>query len=371
MNTTIKAGLLLNAIKAPYEIFMKLCENYEPEDLFKGESFWEELEMSKSVQNRLAGIIAKDGWAERELEHAEKLDARFITAQDLDYPEKLRDLKKPPIGIYIRGNANILSLPSVAIVGTRKCSSYGHDVAYRLASLASQRNIIIISGGAKGIDASAHRGCLDFDGRTVAVFGTGLEKTYPAEHKELFSRILEHGALITEYPMTSGGEVWRFSERNRIIAALASRVVIVESPEGGGAMKTANLGLELGREVLSVPGRINEDSFKGSNELLNKGTGALTSLEEFINSIAGNTQFEINLDDNSNKSHEDSQNALSLNSDEEKIIYSLIQKHERITTDDLLSESGLDFVTIQGVLIELEANGLINGEAGRYSLAIR
>ena len=136
-------------------------------------------------------------------------------------------------------------------------------------------------------------------------------------------------------------------------------------------MKTANLGLELGREVLSVPGRINEDSFKGSNELLNKGTGALTSLEEFINSIAGNTQFEINLDDNSNKSHEDSQNALSLNSDEEKIIYSLIQKHERITTDDLLSESGLDFVTIQGVLIELEANGLINGEAGRYSLAIR
>ena len=344
MNTTTKAGLILNAIKAPYEIFMKLCENYEPEDLFsRGESFWEELEMSKSVQNRLAGIIAKDGWAERELEHAEKLDARFITAKDLDYPEKLRELKKPPVGIYVRGNADILSLPSVAIVGTRKCSTYGHDMAYR---------------------------CLDFDGRTIAVFGTGLEKTYPAEHKELFKRILERGALITEYPMTSGGEVWRFSERNRIIAALASRVVIVESPEGGGAMKTANLGLELGREVLSVPGRINEDSFRGSNELLNKGTGALTSLEEFINSIAGNSQLEIKLDDNNNnKVREDSQ--MTLNSDEEKIIYSLIQKHDRVTTDDLLSESGLDFVTIQGVLIELEANGLINGEAGRYSLTVR
>ena len=367
MNTTTKAGLILNAIKAPYEIFMKLCENYEPEDLFsRGESFWEELEMSKSVQNRLAGIIAKDGWAERELEHAEKLDARFITAKDLDYPEKLRDLKKPPVGIYVRGNADILSLPSVAIVGTRKCSSYGHDVAYRLASLASQRNIIIISGGARGIDASAHRGCLDSDGRTIAVFGTGLEKTYPAEHKELFKRILEHGALITEYPISSGGEVWRFSERNRIIAALASRVVIVESPEGGGAMKTANLGLELGREVLSVPGRINEDSFKGSNELLNKGTGALTSLEEFINSIAGNSQLEIKLDDNNNnKVREDSQ--MTLNSDEEKIIYSLIQRHERITTDDLLSESGLDLYVINDALIGLQAQGLIQEQAGRYS----
>ena len=99
---------------------------------------------------------------------------------------------------------------------------------------------------------------------------------------------------------------------------------------------------------------------------------ALTSLEEFINSIAGNPQLDINIDDNnSNKACGDSQTALSLNSDEEKIIYSLIQKHERITTDDLLSESGLDFVTIQGVLVELEANGLINGEAGRYSLTVR
>ena len=209
MNSIIKAGLLLNTIKAPYEIFMTLCEKYEPEDLFRGEreKLWEQLEMSKNVQARLAAILAKDGWAEGELERVEDLGARFITAKDSDYPEKLRELPKPPVGIYIRGNPDILSKPSVAIVGTRKSSTYGRDSAYELAGALAQANIIVVSGGARGIDASAHRGCLDSNGRTVAVFGTGIGRTYPAEHKELFAKILERGALISEYPVNSGGEV--------------------------------------------------------------------------------------------------------------------------------------------------------------------
>ena len=377
MNSIIKAGLLLNTIKAPYEIFMTLCEKYEPEDLFRGEreKLWEQLEMSKNVQARLAAILAKDGWAEGELERVEDLGARFITAKDSDYPEKLRELPKPPVGIYIRGNPDILSKPSVAIVGTRKSSTYGRDSAYELARALAQANIIVVSGGARGIDASAHRGCLDSNGRTVAVFGTGIGRTYPAEHKELFAKILERGALISEYPVNSGGEVWRFAERNRIIAALSSHVIVAESPEGGGAMKTARLALELGRVVKPIPGRIDELSFKGSNELvnLNKGNGAVTSAAKFVQSIIGEPQVDIKFDDNNNNVREEPElnqsSQLSLNSDEEKIIYSLIQKFKRVTTDDLLLESGLEFASVQSTLVELEAQGLIQTQAGRYFIS--
>ncbi len=369
MNNIIKAALLLNTINAPCKVFMTLCEKYEPEDLFRGESekLWEQLEMSKSVQTRLAAILAKDGWVEGELERVENLGARFITAMDPDYPEKLRELKKPPVGIYVKGNPEVLSKPSIAIVGTRKSSSYGRKSAYELASALAQANIVVVSGGAKGIDASAHRGCLDSEGLTVAVFGTGIGRVYPAEHKELFAKILERGALVSEYPVNSGGEIWRFSERNRIIAALASHVIVVESPEGGGAMKTANLALELGRVVMPVPGHIDENTFRGSNKLLNKGTGAVTDIKEFIHSITGNSQVQINFDDNNNNTHKEPE--VNLNSDEEKIIYSTIQKLERATTDDLLIESGLDFITIQSTLVELEAQGLIQAQAGRYFIS--
>ena len=365
MNDTIKSALLLNAIKAPYAVFMTLCEKYEPIDLFRGEEFWEKLEMSKNVQDRLASIIAKDSWAEQELERAESIGARFITAKDTDYPAKLRDLKKQaPIGIYVRGNPDILSLPSVAIVGTRNGSKYGYESAYELAGALANANVIVVSGGARGIDAHAHRGCLNAGGKTVAVFGTGIDRAYPAEHKALFAEILERGALVSEYPVNSGGEPWRFSARNRIIAALVSHVIVAESPKEGGAMRTADIAKQLGRIVMPIPGHIDEITFEGSNSLLNNRTGAVTDIGEFVRSITGNKQFSLKLDDNKSNANEP-----ELNSDEEKIIYSLIKRLEKATTDDLLVESSLDFVDIQSTLIELEAQGLIQNQAGRYFIS--
>lgn len=368
MNSIIKAALLLNAIKAPYEIFMTLCGKYEPDDLFRGEAFWEKLEMTRNVQDRLAAIIAKDHWAEQELERLEKIGARFITAKDTDYPAKLRDLKKQaPIGIYVRGNSDILSMPSVAIVGTRNGSKYGCESAYELAGALAHANVAVVSGGARGIDAHSHKGCLDSNGRTVAVFGTGINRAYPAEHKALFAKILEHGALVSEYPLNSGGEPWRFAARNRIIAALVSHVIVAESPKEGGAMRTADIAKQLGRVVMPIPGHIDEITFEGSNSLINNGTGAVTDIGEFVRSITGNKQFSVKFDDNKSKTVEPELNELS--SDEEKTVYSLIKRLERATTDDLLIESGLDFVTIQGTLIELEAQGLIQAQAGRYSIS--
>ena len=363
-----RAALILNAIKAPFESFIRLCEKFNPDELFKcEESFLRELGLRQSVQNRLSSILAKHDWADKEFAKVQAFNAKFIHALDINYPAKLRELSKPPIGLYVKGSANI-SLPSVAIAGTRKCSEYGKITTFNLARALALSRITVISGGAKGIDSAAHRGCLSEKGTTIAVFGTGVDKIYPTENKDLFTQIIENnGALISEYPMGSGGESWRFPERNRIIAALAGRVIITESPQNGGAMLTARYAQELRRELWAVPGRINDETFKGSNSLLNEGTGAIISIEEFINQIAANSQVNINFDsqDSSNNS------ALSLSlSDDEKIIYALIQGKNNITLDEILISSGLDLIDIQTALIELEADNLITSNAGRYSAVI-
>lgn len=366
LNEFTRAGILLNAIKAPYEIFMKLCEEHDPGELFlKNELFWEELGLNENSREKLSKLVPSN-WAEKEIERAEKFGARFITAKDLDYPAKLKNLSNPPVGLYVKGSANI-SLPSVAIVGTRKCSDYARTTAANIAKALARHNIAVISGGARGIDTAGHRGSLSEDGVTIAVFGTGIDKIYPAENRDLFSRILEKGALISEFPMGTGGEVWRFPERNRIIVGMASRVVIVESPEGGGAMLTARIALELGREVWAVPGRITDEVCKGTNGLFNEGAKALISIQDFIEKVANvSEQFNLNFSEYADEEPKIKLSAPVL-SDQEKIIYSVLQRQGGRLIDDIVSESKMDFMTVQEALINLEAEGLIINSSGRYS----
>ena len=361
-----KSGILLNAVKAPYEIFMKLCENYEPDELLSGnEKLFAELGLNKNIQLKLSELINKN-WLEGEMSKIEKFDAEFITAKDIDYPAKLKDLPHPPIGLYVKGNLNI-SLPSIAIVGTRKCSDYARNTATNLAKAIARKGIIIISGGARGIDTAAHRGCLDEDGKTIAVFGTGIDKIYPAENRDLFLRILDRGALISEFPMGMGGTSWHFPMRNRIIVALASRVIVAESPEGGGAMLTARESLKLGRETWSIPGRIVDEVSKGTNMLLNEGAKSLVGLDEFIETITGKPeQLTLNFDDNKN-THKISETKLT---DSEKKVYSFLQRQGNILLDSIVIGTGLDFSEVQEALITLEAEGFIINSSGRYSATI-
>lgn len=362
MNEITRAGIILNAAKIPYEIFMKLCKDYEPSEIFSGEAFWKELGMNNLQRQRISEIISKDGWAEKELERIENINTRFITAIDIDYPAKLKDLKKPPVGLYVRGSANI-SLPSVAIVGTRKPSDYAKVTASKLGRELGKKGLIVISGGARGIDSAGHRGCLAEDGINIAVFATGIERIYPSENRDLFSRILERGALITEYPTGTGGEKWRFPERNRIVAGMASRIIVVESPEKGGAMITARLSEELKRDLRAVPGRINEEVCRGSNKLLAEGAKVLYNIDEFVQSIKLNEQTSINFDEFISSNNND---IPELNDDEKKI-FSLLQEKGSRLTDEIISESQLDFTTVQAALIQLEIYNLVTNSSGRYS----
>lgn len=359
MNDITQAGLLFNAANISYNLFLKLCNDYEPQELFNGISFWQELGLTEAQSSRLSSLLAKDGWAQRELDTLESIGARFITAKDLDYPAKLTDLKHPPVGLYVKGRAN-LSLPSVAIVGTRTPSDYGRLTATALARSLAQNGIITISGGARGIDSSAHRGSLSENGITIAVFGTSIDKVYPSENRDLFSRITERGAVISEYPLKSPGEAWHFPERNRIIAALASRVVIVESREDGGAMITADYAADLGRELWAVPGRISDVQCMGTNMLLNRGAKCMYDINGFVESFGGkHEQLSLFGDVPEIKAPE--------LSDNEKKVYSLLQRQENQTLDEIITDSGLDAQEVHTALMTLQVEGLVRESSGRYS----
>lgn len=369
MNNKIRAALLMNAAHASLETFTKLCESYGPDALDSGgEKLWQELGLRPSTQAKLVELLRQRDWPERELERVEKFGARFLTAEDADYPPRLKDLAHPPIGLYVKGPAN-LSAQSVAVVGTRRCSSYGKSVAEGLGRALARAGFPVISGGARGIDASGHRGCISEGGVTVAIFGTGIDRVYPMEHRDLFNKIVERGALVSEYPFGVSGDPWRFPERNRIIVGIANRTVVVESPDDGGAMITARLALDIGREVWCVPGRITEMVCHGTNHLIRDGAQPLVDVEEFIQCISGHYgQLTLDLDPQEGPSPK---RAIPELSTDEKVVLSLLQRQGSRTMDDLLVESGLSFPVLQTCLLTLSANGLaISSGPGRFSASV-
>jgi DNA processing protein len=364
MNEALKAKLLLNACKAPPAAWETLKSGGAPERLWekrieKGEPFLERLGLRPSSSARLGELLAEGDWAEREMDRADAFGARFVSLDDPAYPVRLKDLASPPIGLYVKGKLESVK-PCLAVVGTRRCSHYGRVVADAIGRSAARAGHQVVSGGAKGIDGAGHRGCLAEKGTTLVVMGTAVDRAYPAEHQPLFCEIAESGALISEYPMGTGGEPWRFPERNRIIVGLSNRVVVVESPEDGGAMITARLAMDLGREIWCVPGRITEAAAKGTNALICDGANSLIDVDDFIGKISGKYgQLLLDLGGEAPN--------LQL-SEKEKILLELLRRKGGRTLDDLMAESGLGFVEAQACLAALSASNLVYSPGpGRFS----
>ena len=226
-------------------------------------------------------------------------EVRWLARSDSAFPPLLRAVHDPPAGLFVRGAAEVdlLGRAAVAIVGARSCSPYGAQVARMLGRELAAAGLVVVSGLARGIDGEAHRGALDAGGVTVAVLGCGIDRDYPASHAELAARIRATGLAVSEYAPGVEPAPWRFPARNRIIAGLCAATVVVEARERSGALITADLALEEGREVFAVPGEITSALSRGTNDLLRLGATPLTGsgdvLELFGLSPAAATAVDL------------------------------------------------------------------------------
>ena len=236
-----------------------------------------ELEQLRLQPEAIDSIIRQEFQekAELEIERVASFGADLLILDDGVYPALLREIYDPPITLYVKGAWEIcLDLPCVAVVGSRRCSTYGQNAALMLGRDLAQRGVTVVSGFARGIDASAHRGALEAGGRTVAVLGTGIDQYYPRDHQKLAEDILQGGgAVVTQFPLGTPPVSENFPYRNRIISGLSLGVVVVEAAESSGSLITARLAIEQNREVFAVPGNITSRNSFGTNYLI-KGAGA-------------------------------------------------------------------------------------------------
>ncbi len=224
-----------------------------------------------------------------EIAYLERLGARglrWLARSDAGFPPLLRAIHDPPAGLFVRGagELELLARPSVAIVGARACSPYGAQVARALGRELAAADVVVVSGLARGVDGEAHRGALE-GGATLAVLGCGVDRDYPASNRALARRIVESGLVVSEYAPGVEPAPWRFPARNRIVAGLALATIVVEAREASGALITADLALEEGREVFAVPGEITSSLSAGTNALLRLGATPLTSSRDVLDSL--------------------------------------------------------------------------------------
>ena len=271
---------------------------------------------------------------------------RFVPRSSAEFPSSLAAIFDPPVGLFVRGAADLalLDRPAVALVGARSCSSYGAQVARMLGRELAAAGLVVVSGMARGIDGEAHRGALEAGGATVAVLGCGVDRDYPASNAELARRIADGGLIVSEYAPGVEPAPWRFPARNRIVAGLSQATVVVEARERSGALITADLALEEGREVFAVPGEITSSLSGGTNALLRHGATAATCAGDVLES------FGLGAPE-----------ALAPPAEAAPIL-------ERLpaTADELVRALGIDAGAVAALLMELELSGFVSEAEGVY-----
>jgi DNA processing protein len=284
---------------------------------------------------------------------------RWVARTDSDFPGRLRSIHDPPVGIFVRGTAalDLLDAPCVAVVGARACSQYGTEVGLRLGRELARAGVVVVSGLARGIDGAAHRGALE-TGRTVAVLGCGVDRDYPRAHAALAAEIAAKGLIVSEYAPGVEPAPWRFPARNRLVAGLADATVVVEARARSGALITADLALEEGREVLAVPGEITSHLSAGTNELLRLGATPVTSPADILAVLGiepASAPAGVAPDELPPRLRE----VLAIVAD------------APTTFDELLRRTGRDAGELSAALVELELLSLVTEAAGVYRGVMR
>lgn len=346
----------------------KLLEHFgEPQAILSASH--KQLMQVHGVGEEVAGAISNwEGLIDLrgELKRIEDYKCRVVTQEDEEYPALLRQIYDPPIVLYVKGQLTSKDKNAVAIVGSRRTTIYGTETARKLAYQLGYVGVTVVSGGARGIDTAAHQGALNSKGRTVAVLGTGINIIFPPENRELFERIADNGAVLTQFPFNRQADKQSFPIRNRIVAGMCLGTVVVEADLHSGALITANFAVEQGRQVFAVPGRIDSPCSKGCHELIKKGAKLCEGAEDIL------SEFEY-LFPASNRPAAASDTgmlpALEL-SDTEQRIYDLLSTDES-SIDEIIRNSGLPPSTVSVALLGLEMKKLARQLPGKCFVRLR
>jgi DNA processing protein len=297
---------------------------------------------------------------DQEWEILEKENVKVISFNDAEYPELLKEIPSAPYLLYMKGIFNFNENPSVAIVGSRKLTNYGKQVAYSLSRDLTSAGITVVSGMALGIDTIAHRGALEVGGKTVAVLGSSLDDMNigPRSNYNLSRQIIDNGALISDYPISTSASVGTFPSRNRIMAGLTLGTIVIEAAEKSGTLITANLALEFNREVFAVPGSIFSPASTGANNLIRSGAKIVTGVNDILE--------ELNLE---KKALEKNTKKIIPDSIEEETIIKILSE-EPTHIDRIIKLTKLETSVTSSTLVILEMKGLIKDMGGQNYITL-
>ena len=308
--------------------------------------------------------------AAKELAQAQQAGYRLVTWDEPAYPHLLREIYDPPPLLYVRGNTELLNRHSISMVGARRPTPYGNQMAERLGRDLAARGLIIVSGLARGIDACAHRGALSTPaGTTVAVLGCGIDVVYPKENRKLFEEIEQRGAIISEFPMGTFPGAQNFPIRNRVIAGMSLGVVCVEGAQYSGSLITSRLAMEFSREVFGVPGNVTQPTSFGPNQLIKQGAKLVTSWEDIVEELPTPVRAEL-LPVESPSAQERASLVQESLAPGERALYELLCVDQARHVDELLELSGLTSSEVLAALFDLEMKGVVRQLPGKQFLKV-
>src|SRR5712692_469620 len=317
-------------------------------------------------------IVKKEAFkrAEKELAGVRKIaGCSLLNWTEQEYPQALLQIYDPPVLLYVRGDPQVLNLPSVSIVGTRRPTLYGTQMAQRLGHDLAARGLVIISGLARGIDAIGHQGAMDAHGRAIGVLGTGIDVCYPKENKKLYEKVLERGAIISEFPLRSHPAPENFPVRNRIVAGIPLGVVVVEGAQYSGSLITARLAMEFGREVFGVPGNVTQPASFAPNQLIKQGAKLVTSWEDVVEELPTDIRAELFPVEPTTAEQRATLFAEALSPTERKL-YDLLSTDAARHVDELVEESELNSSVVLAALFELEMKGIVRQMPGKQFVKV-
>ncbi|MGY6275967.1 DNA-processing protein DprA [Methylomonas sp. MgM2] len=335
------------------QTFQRLLQHFSIEHIFRASR---SSLTAIGLSDKIIDELQNPPWdqVEQDLQWLESPENHLLILDDEAYPEQLRQITDPPPILFVKGDPGLLSRPQIAMVGSRNPSMLGVRTAVEFAEALSAAGFVITSGMALGIDAASHQGALTVGGCTIAVAGTGLDRVYPARHKQLATDIVVKGALVSEFPLGTSAKAGHFPRRNRIISGLCQGLLVVEAAQQSGSLITAKLALEQNREVFAIPGSIHNPLARGCNALIRQGAKLVETVEDIFeelgqyNQIYKGTETQIN------------QTELDL---EQQNLLKLIP-YSPITVDNLVRESGLSVEIVSSMLLVLELQGYIAAADG-------